>query len=391
MMRDAGYSDALLSVTVRSLEAYLASQGWRKLEPYGDAGYIFGLDGESSELVVPSSPFADYERRIGEILETLSGIEERDSRAILRDVSLSEFDLVRVGLPDATAYGSVPVPAGITLFQESRNLLLAAACSVVRPQRVFRAGSNQEASNYMDTVRFGQTEVGSFVANLLSPVPPDLIGQADMSTGVPPEPFARRVTSKLVSGLRSAREAVTLVDRGNGIGAFEEKLAQGVSANLCDAIGNLLDYENRQSLDVSVSWSLVRVPPEGRAQVVFRKSDLSVLQEASRILKDRQERPNERLDGYVYSLARGQRQRQGRVTLKAVVDGTMTSVRADFAPADYSRITEAHDQRRVVSLEGDLRRDGQRWFLDNPRDLEVERDDEPETDDGVEPSDELQT
>jgi hypothetical protein len=62
----------------------------------------------------------------------------------------------------------------------------------------------------------------------------------------------------------------------------------------------------------------------------------------------------------------------GQVTLKAMVDDTLRSVRVNFGPVDYSRIVEAHDRRRVVFLEGDLRREGQRWVLDNPRDLTVD-------------------
>ncbi len=169
-----------------------------------------------------------------------------------------------------------------------------------------------------------------------------------------------------------------MVNLGEDISAFEQRVSQGVSANLCDAIANILDYESRESFDISVSWSLIRETPESSVHVVFKESDLLVLKEASRILKDRQERPNERIDGYVYGLARGQTEHEGRVTLKAVVDGAMSSVRVDFDPPDYSRITEAHDQRRVVSLEGDLRREGQRWVLGNPRDLEVEADDDDE-------------
>ena len=299
-------------------------------------------------------------------------------RAILRDVTLAEFDLVRVRLQDTSGDGSVPVDVGAGLFQESRNLLLAAACSASRPQRAFRAGRNQQAIKYMNAVRFGQTEIGSFVVNVLSPVPPNLVGQADLITGLPAEPFARKAVRSLVSGLRSAKEAIALVDHGDDITAFEQKVSLGVSANLCDAVANLLDYDNQQSLDVSVSWSLIRRPPESRSQVTFEESDVLVLREASRLLKERQERPNERIDGYVYALARGQAEHQGRVTLKAVVDGEMSSVRVDFAPPDYSRITEAHDHRRVVSLEGDLRRDGQRWVLDNPRDLEVDTHDDDE-------------
>ena len=361
---------------LRSLYVYLASHGWQKIEPFGESGLVYGLQNQPQELLVPSGILSDYQRRLEEILQTLSEVEDRDPLAILRDVSISEYDLIRVRLPEPAPSGSVPVSDGVSSFQESRNLLLAAACSVSRPQRAYRAGRIQEASDYMDTVRFGQTEIGSFVISLLSPVPPNLMGQADMSTGMPPEPFARRVTRKLVSGLRSAKSAVSLADHGGDISAFEQNVSQGVSANLCDAIANLLDVENCQSVDVSVSWSLVREPPEGRAQIAFNSSDISVLKEASRILKDRQERPNERLDGYVYSLARGQNQTRGRVTLKAIVDGAISSVRVDFAPLEYSRILEAHDQRKVVSLEGDLRREGQRWVLDNPRDLQVQTDDD---------------
>ena len=369
-------SPSLPSVSLRSLYSYLTSHGWQKIENFGESGLVYGLENQPLELLVPTVMLSDFRRRIGEILQTLSEVEGRDPLAILRDVSLSEYDLIRVRLTELDAGGSVPVSDGFILFQESRNLLLAAACSVSRPQRAYRAGRNQEASDYMNSVRYGQTEMGSFMVSLLSPVPPNLGGQSDMSTRLPAEPFARRVTRKLVSGLRSAREAISFADYGGDISAFERSVSQGVSANLCDSIAGLLDFENRQSIDVSVSWSLVREPPEDRAQITFNSSDISVLKEASRILKDRQERPNERIDGLVTFLARGQTETRGRATLKAVVDGTMSSVRVEFAPTDYSRIVEAHDEKRVVSLEGDLRRDGQRWVLDNPRDLEVQTDDE---------------
>ncbi len=62
---------------------------------------------------------------------------------------------------------------------------------------------------------------------------------------------------------------------------------------------------------------------------------------------------------------------EGRATIKAVIDGALASVKADFSPSEYSRIVKAHDNRWSVSLEGDLRREGHRWLLSNPRDLTV--------------------
>lgn len=371
-------SVSLSAVPILSLRSYLQSQGWRSIEKFGGSGYVYGLDGSPEELLVPMAPLADYARRVMNILETLSKVEQRDDRAILRDLSLASFDLVRVLMPEDSADGSVSVSSGVTAFQESQNLLLAAACSASRPQRVFRAGSHQEASEYMNSVRFGQTEMGSFVVTLLSPVPPRLVGQGVLETGFPAEPFPRRAVHKLVSGLRSVSQAVASVNAGSDIDAFEQRVPEGVSANLCDAVANLLDCSNRQSVEISVSWSLIREPSEGRAQVDFLASDSLILKEASQILKDRQERPNERLDGYVYSLTRGAAQEKGRVILKAVIDGVINSVRADFASEDYNLVTEAHRRRQVVSVEGDLRRDGQRWVLGNPRALAVQSEEEEE-------------
>ena len=361
---------SLSAVPLRSLRAYLEGRGWHNIDKYGDSALIYGLEEKTEELLVPLAPLADYDRRMTDILETLSAVEQRESNAILRDVSLADFDLIRVRLPEVSEDGSILVSTGLTLFQESRNLLLAAACSASRPQRAFRAGGNRQATNYMSSVRFGQTEAGSFTLNLLSPVSPPLIRQDNN------DPYSRRVTRILLSGLKSIDQAVASVNGGDGIEAFENKVPEGVSANLCDAIANLLECENQESFDVSVSWSQIRQGPDGPSKIKFVTPDAPILREASDILKTRQERPDEHLEGYISSLARGQAQRQGRAILKAMVDGMMNSVRVDFTPEDYSRITEAHDRRSVVSLEGDLQREGQRWILQNPRHLEIESEEE---------------
>jgi hypothetical protein len=63
------------------------------------------------------------------------------------------------------------------------------------------------------------------------------------------------------------------------------------------------------------------------------------------------------------------------VTIKAAIDGRMSSIRADFGPDLYRQVADAHRDRLSVALEGDLQREGQRWRLVNPRDLGVLPDD----------------
>ena len=368
------------SVTPRGMHAYLAANGWKKLGPYhGNTGDVYCLreDEREAVLVPASAKFADYVTRLLQLAETLGRVENRRQSNVLTDLSLAEVDLIRVRLPNANDDSSIPLSAGVGLLDESRKLLLAAACSASRPQRRFRAGRNQKAAAYVDRVRLGQTEPGSFVVKLLGPVTPSLTNAGPGLLALL-EPFERQVAQMLVSGLRAAREATELANRGEGIDAFEERVCKGVSANLCQATANLINTGS--GLDVSVSWALTRQPygeeTDERAVVAFAPSDAPVLEEAGRILSDRQERYDERIEGYVSALARDKSKHDGRATIKAVIDGTLTSVKVDFSTSEYSRITRAHEKRWSVSLEGDLQREGHRWHLMNPRDLTVVEDDD---------------
>ena len=366
------------TVTLRGVHAYLVAHGWTKTGRYRiDRGDVYGRSDSRETVLVPASTrFADFPVRIGQLAEIVARTEDRRPCAVLADLSLAAVDLIRVRLPRTHDDHSLALDAGINLLSESRMLLLAAACSALRPQRRFRAGSHERASTYLAGVRLGPTEPGSFVVNLLVPVAPPL-AEPDQTHLFEP-PFERRANRTLVTGLRAAREATDLVNRGDGIQAFDQRVAEGVSANLCTAAATLIDVGG--GLEVSVSWALTRPANEEhddrRATVDFRPADAPVLHEAAQILGARQERVDERIEGYVSALARAQFDPAGRATIKAVIDGALTSVKADFSPSEYSKITKAHDTRSSVSLEGDLRREGSRWHLANPRDLTVMDDDD---------------
>ena len=361
------------TVTPRGVHAYLAAHGWKRTGPYrGDRGDVYRRTDDRETVLVPASTrFADYPIRILQLAEVVGRTEDRRPSVVLADLSLAAMDLIRVRLPKAHDDYSLALDAGVDLLDGSRMLLLAAACSTVRPQRQFRAGRNERASSYVSSVRLGQTEPGSFVVNLLVPVSPSL-AEPDHAHLFEP-PFERRANRTLVAGLRAMREATDMINRGDDIWAFDKRVKNGVSANLCSAAARLVEVGG--GLEVSVSWALTRLASmerdEQRATVTFQLPDALVLHEAARILSDRQERVDERIEGYVSALSRDQSEPEGRATIKVVIDGALTSVKADFSSSDYSKIAKAHANRWSVSLEGDLHREGQRWHLSNPRDLTV--------------------
>ena len=367
------------NVRPRAIHSYLAANGWTKLGSYhGDTGDVYCLhDDQRESVLVPSSKeFADYTTRLLQLSETLGRVENRHLSMVLADLSQAETDRVRVRLTEAQNGTSIPLSTGVCLLEESRKLLLAAACSVSRPQHMFREGRNQQATAFINSVRLDRTERDGFVVNLLVPVSPSL--NKPEATRLPMEPLERKATRMLVSGLRAAQEVTRQANRGEPIDTFEGLIGRGVSANLCQALANLVNTGS--GLEVSVSWSLSRPAPgdrtNERAVVAFSQSDAPVLQEVARVLGHRQVRHDERIEGFVSALERDHSDPDRRATIKAVIDDAMVSVKVDFNPSDYDRISKAHNERLSVSIEGDLRREDQRWHLANPRDLMVIEEDD---------------
>jgi hypothetical protein len=85
----------------------------------------------------------------------------------------------------------------------------------------------------------------------------------------------------------------------------------------------------------------------------------------------RESRRDERIVGYVTDLHQAETQVEGRITIKALVDGRPRSLWCSLSKLDYGIAIQAHDQQSPVTLVGDLELDGQRWKLLEPRDIRI--------------------
>lgn len=376
-------ASALRDVTPAALRAYAMAQGWQLVEPYGSHSDVYQLEGVGEAIIPGTTALSDYARIVSDLIELFAKAEDRDQLSTYRDLSSADQDVVRVRAPEAEDDGSVQLETGVELIVHARDLLLAAACSASDPRPAYRAGRVKAANDYLERVRMGQTERGSFIVTMLSPVPPTLESTTQPSfwPSLPEEPFARRVTRRLVDGLEVALKAVEQTNRGADFGVFVNGVPQGISANLCEAAANLI--VRGDGLNVTVTWARTRPTPEKIRRVNFSPSDADVLREAARIFRDREPRPDETLEGFIIKLARDEEATDGNATLRTTMDDQYISVRMDLPQLPYEEAVRAHEGRFVISIRGDLEREGQRWRLRNPRELNVIEADDPADDGSV--------
>ncbi len=366
---------ALTAISPAALAAYARGEGWAKAEPYGDHADIY-IGEDKPEIILPRSDrLADYASVVSRLIAVFCEVNEQDELAVYRDLTGADRDVIRVRATAPEHDGSVPINAGVRMVAQAREMLLAAACATTRPQPVYRTGANREAAEYMQHVRLGQTEHGSFVITMLAPVPPVLQPMLDPSwTDFGDEPYERQVTHRLVEALEASRRAAEIAHSGEGSEAFERAVQAGVSANLCDAVAKLLDGAG--GLEVSVSWARTRPTPETRRRIRFSESDAGGFKEAARTFLAREPEPDAKLFGTVHKLTRGEHEPEGQVTFKVDMEGNTQSVSALLDQHNYSVAIRAHDARNPVIVTGDLERIGQRWRLINAAIRELASDDD---------------
>lgn len=367
--------DALLAVQPVALSAYARYLGWTQTESYGDHSDVYGADGMPEIILPRTQRLGDYASVVSRLIDIFANTMETDSLTVYRELITSDRDVIRVRTPTGQDAGSIAVNDGIDLIHGARDMLLAAACSLSDPQPLYRTGANKDATDYLDRVSLGQTEQGSFVITLLSPtiIPP--LQPTYLSEDVlDADPVERRITRRLAEALAAARNATERTNAGDNA-AFSGAVESGVSANLCDALVQLIDPFPQ--LDVSFAWA--RTHPRDTARKVFRfaSGDAPVLRAAAQSFRDRAPKPDTLLVGFVWKLTRDPEETDGTITMRAPVDDKVQSVTVVLNQSDYHRAIQAHHEKSAMIVKGDLERFGQRWRLLNPRISDVFMRDEP--------------
>lgn len=356
--------EALLAVSPSALSAYARAAGWTRGEPYGDHSDVYAAEGLPEVILPRTQRLGDYAVVVSRLIEIFAKVADTDELSLYRDLVTADRDVIRVRVAPGDDDGSMTVNNGVSFVGGAHDLLLAAACSLREPRPLYRAGANREANNYLNQVRLGQTEQGSYVVTLLTPVvPPPMQQVLDPNWASGDDPIERQMTRRLTQALTATREATERTIGGES-DAFSEAVRQGTSANLCEALVTLI--EPFPTLDISLTWARTRPMNAARTVIRFASGDAPILREAARSFRDREPQPDVCLVGLVQRLKRDEWETDGTITLRAYVDERIQSVTAVLKRSDYEQAIHAHKTKAPVVLKGELERFGQRWRLLNP-------------------------
>lgn len=361
----------ILGIDPDRLKTYLIKTGWRHDDNIGTLATIWHRpepDYNDAEIILPVSDIAaDFHQRMIDVFISIIEFEQRSLTQIVKDVLSYFADHIRIRVFHSDVdEGTIPLNDGVMLNSRARDLMAAAAMSITSKQRHFSGKHSKEANEYIDTLRLGQTEVGSYIVNVLAPVPVR-----------PPEesletlPLPRVVTENLKTSLEALTLAIKRFDLERQLSVFDEAIPNGASANMCDALIGFSGAQKQRGFEISIAPSRILEFGSSNQTFNFDIESVKAMVEASAYYKDDYVLHAFTVIGTIKRLDRSAGDEVGTVTVDTLIGDIVKHVAIQLGPDKYLDAVNAHKQRATVRCYGDLHVKARTATLLNPTGFEV--------------------
>ncbi|MEV7908324.1 hypothetical protein, partial [Streptomyces anulatus] len=351
---------------MESFVAYLRGAGWT-LED--DDGRTMLWRPEPSDenmimrIVLPvSQGVRDYAERADEALRTLAYAERRLPGEISADMSFGGADNVSVRLtPDAPS-GEAPLFLAHSAISALRNYVVASATAVDADYLVLPPRRPQRAESYAAQARIS-TQPGSFVLSLTLPLV-DMYTEGPTTSGtnqeslleIPPRPFGRKVTSRMLAAAQRAQRLANEVAEGDRpLSSFGQHGQASPNATELEAL-SLLGGPDHDVYQIRFSQSPLASAPHEPTRLKITPGQQRILGEAADFLRTRQPRAGVTVIGLVVRLFRAGKYGRGEVVIQGVDDdtGNARRFRVELDESDYNLAVKAHATGFEVTATVDL-------------------------------------
>ena len=362
-------SATLSRITPPLLRRYLEVHGWTREETWRGRVTVWSTvyNEQRRQILMPLMELSDtYPVRISEAVSTLAEVEGRSQLDVYYEAIAGGADVIRLRTLNGNGLDRRSLSESVKLLRDARELVASAARAAERPgQLVYRGRLSGAVIQYIDGILPlpGYDSGGDLI--LHSRVPPDYEEQTDMGDSFR-QPFARQAALALERGLREVGNTVQEVLGGDaGISVFEQAAQRGVNANMCDAVAALANRPH--GIEIGLSWAPVRPSVKSDARFGFTESYAEVLMDGSKFLRRKHPFLDVHVIGEIVRLDRqSQEEFDGQAVVLCELDHRPALLSVQFDMADREEVVRAFRDNVEINLDGDVRREGNRYVLENP-------------------------
>lgn len=357
-------------ITVKRLKEYLIHKGW-KIDTFSDNLDKIFLESEKIAIVIPNKEsLLDYQKRINDLLISLSTIEDKEKEDIAESIINFGYDLLKMRfVNNKVKDGAIPLEYANMAIKQIVDVIKYSACSEIFPQSRYKT-PYKEARELTKNCELAQTEVGSFIIKIRVPLDDTYLKKQKTKKEII-EDLGRKTINRLIDGL----DEVDKIDLSSE-SKFKETYDEKLNKNVCDAMSRLLiDKEDGLSLEISARWNTEKELKHKLKS--FTKIDSNKyyqkLKKMSVLLEHIPDTKEILIEGKIQDLKRQQEEdvKYEKRLIHLFSTDQKKMIYILLNEGDYKRACDAHRDKKQIKVRGILIQKKGRWFLENPKTFEI--------------------
>lgn len=369
-------------VAPADIRDYAKSLGWSLL-PEAVKDRLFVLthpELRPRQIVIPMDTSApDYLEAVRLAVQKLADLHGLPLADVFMAVQTAREDTLRYRiLSTRREVETLPLAFAAAFLQGTVQMLMASACTVLKPQVHHPRLHRNEAQQVVDHARLHQTERGSFVLNVSCPMNaldekiPSPLHEENL-------PFVRMTTLAMNQALQELINGVKAGKLDELVARTKSSEAPLLSSNFCDAVTQLYDEGVRNDVELSFFWAANTPPPRARTvrdHIRIKREYFDRIAEVQHMLRPAASGQGRNFVGTVERL-KGHIDKDGRRSGEVILSISLTKdettlAKVELSPDDYEKASQAHLTNGAhVKVRGRLHPGRQPRLLSDIRHFEV--------------------
>lgn len=246
-------------ITNDNLSEILSFLGWNELPPIkgGTVRQFVSPDGEHSALLPPKS-MSDYYRILTDSIREIAAYEHKTIDEFVNKLLNPSYDIMKWRIAGScTNKGRIPFFDMTDAIDRIKDMMAVVCLDTISPQKYHNMLYTADVKKHLEGYSFGQTEIGSYIINLLCP-----LGNYEYVLFNPEEelPLNRRININLLSSVNEIQDDLD----GNNRNKFDEDVDAGkYSVNFLDSLSDMYIQTRDVEMNITADWNPKVTNPEG--------------------------------------------------------------------------------------------------------------------------------
>jgi len=207
-------------------------------------------DGNYSVLIPKDKDFLDYRLVMAENIKQIAEYDNSSIESLLNRLLNPSYDILKWRISDnSTFFGKIQLIRMQDIIDNIKEILSVSYLDVKNPSKFHDKIKTKEVEENIKGYSFGQTEIGSYILNVLCP-----LGEYQCEMFQPDStniPIYREINIKLLSSISNIQNDLD----SNNVNKVEEEVDKGTySADFLETLADIYDNTKDSEMNIYADW-----------------------------------------------------------------------------------------------------------------------------------------